>query len=148
LNWREVAVLYKTLLILHMVGLSIGAGTGIYIAAVARHATRNLDQAEARTLIPGVNGAISRVGSIGLALLLLSGIGMAAIVGPAALGTAFWIKMALVVLIVAFVGTMQHLSRRTRRSGDAGAAATMKRLGPVGPVLAVLTVIAAVGAFH
>jgi uncharacterized membrane protein len=148
LNWREVAVLYKTLLILHMVGLSIGAGTGIYIAAVARHATRNLDQAEARTLIPGVNGAISKVGSVGLALLLVSGVGLALVMGPAALNAAFQIKMALVAMIIAFVGTMHYLAARTRRAGDVQAAQMMRKLGPLGPLLAVATLIAAVMAFH
>jgi uncharacterized membrane protein len=139
-----VVVLYKILVVLHMCGLSIGAGTGVYIAAVARHAAHNLDQAEARVLIPGVNGAISLVGSIGLGLLIISGLGMVAIAGGA-LGTMFWIKMVLVGLIVAFVGTMQVLMRR---ADDASAVATMKKLGPLGPLLAVLTVATAVGAFH
>lgn len=141
-------MLYKTLLVVHMIGVSIGAGTGIYLTAVARHAARNLDQAEARTLLPGVSGAISKVGTVGLALLLLSGIGMALMAGPAAFNTVFWIKMALVVLIVVFVGTMQALATRTRRAADVKAAAAMKMLGPIGPVLGVLTVIAAVDAFH
>jgi len=141
-------VFYKFLLVLHMLGLSIGAGTGIYIAAVARHAARHLDQAEARVLLPGVNGAISAVGGIGLALLVASGIGMSVILGPAAITTAFELKMGLVVLIVAFLVAMGRLARRARKSGDAGAAATMRRIGPIGPVLALLTMVAAVGAFH
>lgn len=140
-------MLYKTLLLLHMFGLTIGAGTGVYLAAVGRHAARHLEQAEARTLLPGVNGAISRVGSIGLGILILSGIGMMAILGGAP-GAAFWIKMALVAAIVIFVSTMQVLARRIRRAGDAGAAMQMKRLAPLGPVLAVLTIAAAVAAFH
>jgi hypothetical protein len=139
---------YKTLLLLHMFGLTIGAGTGIYLAAIGRHAARNLDQAEARTLIPGVNGAISKVGTVGLALLLASGIGLAMMRGPAVINTLFLVKMSLVAAIVVFVGTMQVLARRTRRAGDTAAAATMNKIGPLGPVLAILTLVAAVGAFH
>jgi hypothetical protein len=141
-------VFYKILLVLHMIGLSIGAGTGVYIAAVTRHAARHLDQAEARALLPGVNGAISRVGSAGLALLIASGIGMAVILGPAAISRVFVLKMVLVALIVAYVATVHRLARRTRKSGDAGAAAAMRRIGPLGPVLGLLTLTAAVGAFH
>jgi hypothetical protein len=137
---------FKILLILHMIGLSIGAGTGVYIAAVGRHAARNLEQAEARTLIPGVNGAISKIGSIGLALLLASGIGMAMMMGPAALGTAFWVKMLFVAGIVVFLGVVHVLARRVR-NGDLSAVVTMKSIGPVGPTLALLTIVSAVVAF-
>jgi hypothetical protein len=140
-------VLFKTLLFLHMFGLAIGAGTGFYIAAVGRHAARNLDQAEARTLLPGVNGALARVGTIGLALLLVSGIGLALMMGPAALGTAFMIKMVLVALIMVFVGAIHWLGVRARRTDGASAAVAMKRIGPLGPLLAVLTLAAAVAAF-
>jgi uncharacterized membrane protein len=141
-------MLYKTLLLLHLFGLTIGAGTGIYLAAIGRHAARNLDQAEARTLIPGVNGAISKVGTVGLAVLLVSGIGLAMMMGPAVISTLFLVKMSLVAAIVVFVGTMQVLARRTRRLGDTAAAATMRKISPLGPVLAILTLMAAVGAFH
>jgi len=141
-------MLYKTLLLLQMCGLTIGAGTGFYIAAVARHAERNLEQAEARTLLPGVNGAISKLGTLGLALLLVSGIGLAAMLGPAALNTAFQVKMALVLAIVVFVGTMHALAARSRRAGDPNAVKLMKKIGPIGPVLAVATLVAAVTAFH
>jgi len=141
-------VVYKILLVLHMIGLSIGAGTGVYIAAVTRHAARRLDQAEARALLPGVNGAISAVGTVGLALLVVSGIGMAVILGPAAMTTAFVLKMVLVALIAVFATAMGVLARRARKAGDTGAAATMRRIGPFGPILALLTMAAAVGAFH
>jgi len=141
-------MLYKTLLLLHMFGLTVGAGTGFYIAAIGRHAARNMEQAEARTLIPGINGAISKLGTVGLALLLVSGIGLALILGPAVFNTAFQIKMWLVVLVVVFVGTMHHLAARTRRAGDIRAAQMMRKLGPLGPLLAVATLIAAVMAFH
>jgi len=139
---------YQTLLTLHLIGLAIGAGTGVFIAAVNRHAARNLDQAEARALMPGINGTLSRVGSIGLALLLLSGIGMFALIGGHSLGAWFTVKMALVVAIVVFVGIMHLLAARMRRKPEAAVAAAMQRLGVAGPVLALLTVVAAVAAFH
>lgn len=139
---------YQTLLTLHLIGLAIGAGTGVYIGAVNRHAARNFDQAEARALMPGINGTLSRVGLIGLVLLLLSGIGMKALIGGPSLGTWFTVKMALVVAIVVFVGIMHMLAARMRRKADAGVAAAMQRLGVAGPILALLTVVDAVAAFH
>lgn len=140
--------MYITLLVLHMFGLTIGAGTGFYLAAVGRHAARNLEQAEARVLMPGIAGTISRVGTVGLIILILSGIGMLLIRGGGSPGALFNVKMALVAAIVVFVGTMQVLARRVRRAGDANAAMTMKKIALIGPVLAVLTLVAAVMAFH
>ena len=49
--------MYHLLLFLHFIGVAIGAGTGIYLLALTHHANRHLEQAEARTLIPGVAGA-------------------------------------------------------------------------------------------
>ncbi|MDH4190909.1 MAG: hypothetical protein OEW21_11970 [Betaproteobacteria bacterium] len=141
-------MLYKTLLTLHLFGLTIGTGTGFYIAAVARHAGRNMDASEARTLIPGVNGALSKLGTLGLALLLVSGVGLALMADPAAFNAAFQVKMALVAAIVIYVGAMQILAARSRRAGSMNAVLLMKRIGPLGPLLGVATLAAAVAAFH
>jgi len=138
---------FHLLLFTHLVGLSIGAGTGLYLGAVSGHAARNLEPSEARTLMPGIAAAISRVGTAGLVLLIASGVAMAWMLGSAALNAAFWWKMVFVAAIVVYVGTMQVLARRVRTAGDAGAARLMKRLAPLGPVLALATIAAAVAAF-
>jgi len=140
--------MYDLLLFLHFFGVAIGAGTGFYMLAVHKHAARNLDQAEARTIMPGIAAAISRVGTIGLTLLIISGVGMALIMGSAALTTWFVFKMLLVVLIVGFVVTMKRLAGRVQRNGDLQAASRMKKLGIAGPVLGTLTILVAVSVFH
>lgn len=140
--------MFDTLLFMHMFGLSIGAGTGIYLFAVSRHATANMDQAEARTLMPGITGAISKVGHIGLALLLVSGIAMVVALGPANLNGMFWAKMAGVLGIVVYVGVMTVLAGRVARASDMAAAMKMKKLGPIGPALGALTILLAVLSFH
>jgi len=140
--------MYDLLLFLHFFGVAIGAGTGFYMLAVHKHAARNLDQAEARTIMPGIAAAISRVGTIGLTLLIISGVGMALIMGTAALTTWFAFKMLLVVLIVGFVVTMKRLAGRVQRNGDLQAASRMKKLGIAGPVLGTLTILVAVSVFH
>ena len=97
----------------------------------------------------GPGGAISGVGSIGLVVLLLSGVGMVAVSGGAAQwGLAFWVKMALVALIIAYVANMKMLAARAREEAEPKAAFIMKKLGPVGPILAVFTISAAVLAFQ
>jgi len=141
-------MIYQTLFTLHMIGLAIGAGTGVYVAMVNRHAARSINPDQARALMPGINTALMRVGYVGLTLLLLSGIGMMALIGGRSLGPWFTIKMVFVVGIILFVGMMHMLAARVRRTGDAGLAGTMKKLGLAGPTLALLTVIAAVAAFH
>jgi hypothetical protein len=114
---------------------------------------RNLDQAEARTLMPGVAGAISRVGHLGMLTLIVSGSGMSLMLGNSVLSPMFIFKMLLVVLIIVFVVVMRSLAALAQRSGDKSAAQLMhaqlmKKLGIAGPVLGVLTILAAVAAFH
>jgi hypothetical protein len=145
--------MYSTLLFLHFLGVSIGAGTGIYMLALRRHSATNLDQAEARTLMPGVAGAISRVGNLGLLTLIISGSGMGLMLGDSVLSPMFTIKMLLVVLIIIFVVVMHRLAALAQRGADTSAAQLMhaqlmKKLGIAGPVLGVLTILAAVAAFH
>ncbi|MCI0507791.1 MAG: hypothetical protein L0Z73_17005 [Gammaproteobacteria bacterium] len=115
--------------------------------ALKRHAAENLDQAEARTLMPGVAGAISRVGNLGLVLLIISGAGMGWMLGGNLLSSMFIIKMLLVALIVLFVIAMNYLAVFAR-AGNAAAAQLMAKLGYVGPVLGMLTIVTAVAAFH
>lgn len=137
-----------TLLFLHFTGVAIGAGTGIYLAALARHAERHMDEVQARTLMPGLTGAVARVGNIGLGVLIVSGVGLVGITGHEALTPLFWVKMSLVAAIVAFVLRMNRLASRVRLQGDVAAVLTMKKLSPFGPALAGLTVLFAVLAFH
>lgn len=140
--------MYNVLLFLHFFGISIGAGTGIYLMALSHHASRNLEQAEARTLIPGIAGTISRVGIFGLTLLIISGAGMLYMLGSNILHGVFLGKLVLVLLIVLFVSVMSYLSARVRHKADISAAKTMKRIAVLGPVLGVLTILTAVITFH
>ena len=140
--------MFESLLFIHMFGLSIGAGTGVYLLAVSRHAAGNMEQAEARTLMPGITSAIARVGNIGLVLLVVSGIAMTALLGPAVLNGLFWAKMLGVACLVVYVAIMSMLALRVSRRGDLQAMLKMHKLGPLGPALAMLITLLAVLAFH
>lgn len=140
--------MFDTLLFIHFIGIATGAGTGIYMMALSRHAARNLDQAEARTLMPGVANTITGVGKLGLILLIASGIIMALIMGKSVWTGMFVAKMVLVMLIIAFLVAMNTLARRVHGKGDMSAARVMKKIAVVGPTLAMLTIFTAVLAFH
>jgi len=140
--------MFDTLLFLHFIGISIGAGTGIYMMALSRHAARNLDQAEARTLMPGVANTISGVGKLGLILLIASGITMTLIMGKSVWSGLFLTKMILVALLIVFLVVINKLARRVHVKGDMSAAQVMKKISVLGPMLAMLTIFTAVLAFH
>ena len=141
--------MFKTLLIFHFLGLSIGAGTGVYLAALSAHAAKLADKSAAKAVMLGPGGVISNVGTVGLVLLLISGVGMVGLNnGVIQWGLAFWIKMALVVLLVVYVTLMKWLALRAKQETVPKAAFTMKKLGPIGPTLAVCAIGAAVLAFQ
>ncbi|MBI1424158.1 MAG: hypothetical protein GC149_11870 [Gammaproteobacteria bacterium] len=140
--------MFDTLLFLHFFGISIGAGTGIYMLALSRHAARNLDQAEARTLMPGVTNTISGVGKLGLLVLIVSGISMTVVMGKSAWSGMFLTKLILVALLVVFLLAMRQLVRRVQVKGDMSAAQLMKRIALLGPALGILIIFTAVLAFH
>ena len=140
--------MYDTLLFLHFFGISIGAGTGIYLMALSRHATQNLDQAEARTLMPGMTRTISGVGTIGLLMLIASGLLMALMLGKGVLSGMFVTKMVLVGMLVLFVMVMQYLGGKLQQQGDKRIALRMKRISFLGPLLGGSIILIAVMAFH
>lgn len=137
------------LLTTHFFGLTISAGTGLYLAAMSRYAATHLPREQIKPLLLGPGGALSKVGNIGLAVMVVSGLAMALTSGgPAAFNHYFWIKMSLVTLVVIYVGLMNYLSHKARHEEGSETLLRMKKLGPVGLTLAVLTLAASVMSFH
>ncbi len=145
--------MYEFTLILHFLGLSIGAGTSFYMLGLALHARRLKDPEAAKKVMLGAGAAISGVGLLGLLLLLVTGyfLLMQSAVELKTLNWAFWMKMAMVVAILIYTVMMKILAiKAKRREGDAGIAAMkkMKRFAPIGPFLAFLVISFAVLAFR
>ena len=141
--------MHQLMLIAHFLGLSIGAGTGIYMAALSAYAAKLPDKTEAKSVMLGPGAAVSKVGTVGLGLLLLSGLGMVFVDNIAVQWDwAFRVKMVLVGLIIVYVAGMHRLASRAKREKVPQAVFIMKKLGPIGPLLAVFTIIAAVMAFQ
>jgi hypothetical protein len=140
---------YTTLLFFHFIGLAMGVGTGF--ANLALGMTMKDLPPEERPKVAIRNLVLARNGSIGLLLLLLSGIGMTLTRGLAATfawgGPAFHVKLTLVVLMIGSLGYMQMLIARVKRENGGPALAKLPVIGRVMFFLGISTVLAAVIAF-
>ncbi|HEY3256306.1 MAG TPA: hypothetical protein VGJ91_20245 [Polyangiaceae bacterium] len=141
---------YLVLLMLHFLGLALGVGAS-FAAFTLRKAGRELEPAE-RTKFQLRALSLSKNGSYGLLLLLLTGLGMFVMRGPAAVmragGPAFHAKLTLVVILCGVVGYSQALGKRAREAGGGPALAKLPALGNAILLLGVAIVIAAVIAFQ
>jgi uncharacterized membrane protein len=142
--------MYQTLLFLHFIGLALGVGTG-FAQITLGIANRNLSPEERGQFFRRTE-ALGKNGSIGLALLILTGLGMSFMrTWPAVLqwgGPAFHAKLTLVVLFIGVFGYLQMLVRRARREGGGPALATIPKVSRVLLLMAIAIVLCAVIAFQ
>lgn len=142
--------LYDVMLFLHFIGLALGVGTSFAMLTLGL-ATRDLSGEErGKFMLRAI--ALGKNGSVGLSMLLVSGIGIMLHRGVAATftwgGPAFHAKLTLVVLLLGCLGYSQVLIRRVKRAGGGPALATLPKVGRVMLLLGVGTVACAVLAFH
>ncbi|HUR19814.1 MAG TPA: hypothetical protein VMZ90_03345 [Vicinamibacterales bacterium] len=137
-------------LILHFLGVALGVGTGFAMMTLGI-STKDLPPADRgafmrRASVIGLNG------SIGLALLLGSGIGLLLTRGVDVVmawgGKWFHIKLTLVVILIGIFGYMQVLVRQSRSADGAAAAARIPLISRLMLLVAVSVIISAVLAFH
>jgi uncharacterized membrane protein len=140
--------MFKFWLFLHLIALTIGPGTGIYLAMLARHAGQTLDQAQAKALMPGINRTVFKVGMMGLALLVVSGSMMLISMDTININTFFGFKLLLVAAIVVNMTLMNRWAKQLARSGDQKLMLRMKKAGKVGLTLSGGTILTAVLAFN
>jgi hypothetical protein len=138
------------LLIIHFVGLALGVGTSFATLRLG-FAAKDLAPAERAQFFKPVM-TLGKNGSLGLALLIASGLGMLFTRGPTAVfssgGVAFHVKLTLVVVLAGLLGFTQVLIKRAREKQDAKAMATLAKVGPVMLLTGLGIVVAAVLAFH
>jgi len=141
---------YLVLLMLHFVGLALGVGASFSLLTL-RRASAGLEPAE-RTKFMLRALSVSKNGSYGLLLLLVTGLGMFFMRGPGAVmaagGPAFHAKLTLVVILCGVVGYSQALGKRAREAGGGPALAKLPAIGNAILLLGVAIVIAAVIAFQ
>lgn len=141
--------MYDVLLIIHFLGLALGVGTSFAMLSLGI-ATRNLP-VEERAKFFGRASILSKNGSIGFTLLILSGIGFLLTRGVSTVfawgGGAFHAKLLFVVILAGLLGYSQVLGKRARQ-GDLAAFAKLPGVGRVMLLLSIGIVVAAVVAFH
>jgi hypothetical protein len=141
---------YLAIKMIHFLGLALGVGAS-FAALTLRRASADLEPADrSKFLLRAM--AVSKNGSYGLLVLLLSGIGLLLMRGPAAVmaagGPAFHAKLTLVIILCGLVGWSQALGKRAREAGGGPLLATLHsvRLAILGVSVAI--VVAAVIAFQ
>jgi hypothetical protein len=143
-------LMYLVLLILHFIGLALGVGTGFASLTLAI-ATRDLAPPD-RTAFMLRASAVSKNGSIGLGLLILTGVGMMLMRGVSQTfswgGPAFHAKLTLVVIFSGVYGYLQSLIARAKREQGGPAMAKIPKISPVLLLLSVAIVTCAVIAFQ
>lgn len=141
-------VLY-TLKFLHFVGLALGVGTSFAVLTLGG-AARDLAPDE-RTKFLLRAGALRKNGSYGLGLLILSGLGMFILRGPAEVmrwgGGAFHLKLTLVVILIGLFGYTQVLTKKIRLAGGGPLLAKLPTLSRIMLALSIAIVASAVAAF-
>ena len=138
------------LLMLHFIGLAMGVGGSLSLIAL-RKASHELAPTERvsfmlRALV------VSKMGSLGFVLLLLTGLGMFFLEGPLNVlhsgGPAFHAKLTLVVIMTGVLGYSQVLAKRAREANGGPAMAKLPAIGNALAALGVCIIIAAVIAFQ
>ncbi|MSO49220.1 MAG: hypothetical protein EXQ49_04860 [Acidobacteria bacterium] len=138
------------LLILHFIGLALGVGTGFAMLTLGL-ATADMPPADRGAFMRRAS-VLTRNGAIGLALLILSGVGLVLVRGVAEVmawgGPMFHVKLTLVAIMIGVFGYLQVLLRQSRSADGAAAAARIPIVSRVMLVLGVSVVVFAVLAFH
>lgn len=139
--------MHDVLLILHFIGLMLGAGGGFGNMIVARTALAAPPE-QAMTLRQ-LGPKLSRLSSIGLALMLATGIALVFVSygGFSGLPALFWVKLVFVTTLTAAAIAVE-LTYPQVKAGNLKAAKRLPVLGPVSGVSSLLAVIFAVLAFH
>jgi uncharacterized membrane protein len=140
----------ESLLFLHFIGLALGLGTGFAMLTLGL-AARDMAPTD-RSAFFLKAFALRRNGSIGLGLLILSGLGLLFLHGPAATfaagGGYFHAKLALVAVVIGLFGYSQALVKKARQEGGGAHLARLSAAGRYSLITTVAVVALAVMAFH
>ena len=141
-------ILNKILLMLHFVGLAMGLAVGF--ANMAMVAVMSKAAPAERAILGRFPLVMSKVGKIGLALLLVTGVAMVYTRWAGFSSIVFWtfhVKLTAVVLLVIVVGYISMLERKLKK-GDQTAMLKIQKAGPVAFALVLVAVIFAVLTFN
>ncbi len=133
-------------LIVHFLGLMMGAGGGFASGVIARVAAKA--PPERAGPLRSVGPMLARLSTIGLVLMWLSGLTLVFLYGGFdALPSLFWVK-AVFILTLTIAGVSIEVTYAQIKAGNVKAAARLPVLGPMAGISSLLAVVFAVLAFH
>jgi len=150
MNCAAMPLHYLALLMLHFLGLAIGVGASFALFTLRRAVADLPDAERASFMLRALS--VTKNGSYGLLLLLVSGLALFFVRGPATVmaigGPAFHAKLTLVVILCGVVGYSQALGKRARGAGGGAALRKLPAVGNAILLLGVAIVVSAVIAFQ
>lgn len=142
-------LLYTLLKFFHFLGLTLGVGTSFAMMTLGASTRELTPEERAKFMLRA--GALRKNGSIGLALLVLTGLAMFILRGPSAMlafgGGALHLKLTLVVILCGVFGYLQVVTKKVREAGGGSLMAKLPKLSAIMLLLSVATMAAAVAAF-
>jgi uncharacterized membrane protein len=142
-------LLYTLLKFFHFLGLTLGVGTSFAMMTLGASTRELTPEERAKFMLRA--GALRKNGSIGLGLLILTGLAMFILRGPSAVmafgGGALHLKLTLVVILCGFFGYLQVITKKVREAGGGPLMAKLPKLSAIMLLLSVATMAAAVAAF-
>ena len=140
--------MYEALLIIHFRALAAGIGLSITLAVQAVYAGRLAPEEAGRFMAVASKAAI--IAPIAMLLVILSGVALAWLLdwAPLEYGLGFWLKMALVVLLLICTLGAKINGDKARADPSGPGIARAEAFGKGALVTSVLAVIAAVLTFN
>jgi hypothetical protein len=131
---------------LHLMGLALGGASAFGNPVVGSRLVASAPEGRI-ALFPIAHG-LSRLGKIGMSLLIITGLLMVWLRfgGPSGLSPWFWLKMALLVLLLVDIIYISRLEKRAE-AGDDQVLRSIPKFGALGVVLLLGIVLSAVLSF-
>lgn len=134
---------------LHFVGLALGVGASFALLTLGGAASDLSPEERTKFLLR--SSAVRKNASYGLGLLILSGLGIFILRGPAEVmrwgGGAFHLKLTLVVILIGLFGYTQVVAKKVRLAGGGPLMAKLPTLGKILLALSIAIIASAVAAF-
>jgi uncharacterized membrane protein len=137
----------EILLMLHFIGLGLGAAGSVSGFVIGRLVTASPQDAPVLGRVPQM---VKRFSGTGLALLWITGVIMlwTRWDGPGSLPGWFWVKFVFVVALTIVFGIIEAALAQAKRGDPAGASKKLQMVGPIASLLLLLIIISAVLAFN
>ena len=141
--------MYEALLIIHFLALAAGIGMSITLAVQSAQAGREAPE-EAGRFMATASKTAAIISPISVLLVILSGVALAWLLdwAPLEYGLGFWLKMALVVLLLICTVGAKISGDKARADPSGPGIARAEAFGKGALVTSALAVIAAVLTFN